>query len=126
MRRFFALAALLFVSAGPARASEADWPLLAVARDGDCRLEVTGNGQIFLIAATGLLPGEGGRYSVTNGDMKPIDWRIAASQGGRFARFYMPFRWHRDGGTLAVAVDTDSCRVSAVLPWRRAVPHVIE
>lgn len=123
--RLLALLALLAAPgsllAAPAGAAEGDWPVLAFAQDRDCRLEVTGNGQIFLIAASGLGDGAHGRYSVTNGDMQPIDWTITATPGGRIARYYKPFRWHREGGQVSVTVETARCRVSASFPWKRGI-----
>jgi hypothetical protein len=104
----------------------AAWPTVAAARDGDCALEVTGNGKFFLIAATGLGAGQEARYRLSNGDMKPIDWSIRASDGGRFARYYLPFRWGHageriEGGLVAVSVATPDCAVSATFPWKRGI-----
>lgn len=109
-----------------ARPLDADWPVVAAARDGDCALEVTGNGRVYLISATGLGAGQQGRYQLSNGDMVPIDWSIKAGGDGRFARYYMPFRWHRQGGTVEVTVTTPDCAMSASFPWQRVGVRVID
>jgi hypothetical protein len=106
---------------GPAAAQiDSNWPEVAYASDGRCAISVTGNGQTYRIGITGLEPGEAGRYLLTNGDMTPIDWSIRADGNGGFARYYLPFRWHRDGGTVSVSVTTADCAVTAAFPWRRA------
>lgn len=105
---------------------DADWPVVASARDGDCALEVTGNGRVYLVSATGLGAGQQGRYQLSNGDMAPIDWSIKAGGDGRFARYYMPFRWHRQGGTVEVAVNTPDCQLTAAFPWQRVGVRVID
>lgn len=109
-----------------ARPLDADWPVVASARDGDCGLEVTGNGRVYLIAATGLGAGQQGRYQLSSGDMTPIDWSIKAGGDGRFARYYMPFRFHRDGGLVEVTIATPDCAMTASFPWRRAGIRVID
>ncbi|MEA3263431.1 MAG: hypothetical protein U9R07_08095 [Pseudomonadota bacterium] len=112
------LAALLV--AGPAAAmADSDWPVLAEASDADCALTITGNGRFVLIAAEGLGEGSPARYQLRNGDMKPIDWSVRADAAGRFARYYVPFRWGQRGGTVQVEVISDSCRLSASFPWER-------
>ena len=95
------------------------WPELARSEEGDCRLVVTGNGRFYRIAATGLGPGAPGRYRLTNGDMTPIDWQVRADGTGTFARFYLPFRWHRRGGSVAVSIASERCTLSASFPWER-------
>ena len=100
------------------------WSEVARARDGDCRMTITGNGRFYRVAATGLAPGERGRFVLTNGGMTPLDWSVRADAGGGFARYYLPFRWHRAGDTVAVALDTPSCGISASFDWRRAEPVV--
>ncbi|MBS0483383.1 MAG: hypothetical protein JSR96_14810 [Proteobacteria bacterium] len=129
MRPSFLCAALgagvLAGGPGPAAAAlDSDWPVLASDDDGDCRLTVTGNGKVFLIAATGLGAGEAARYQLANGTMRPIDWAVTASDGGRFARYYVPFRagdadGRIEGGQVQVSISTAACTVSAAFPWRR-------
>lgn len=106
--------------AAAARPADADWPEVAAASDGRCSLSITGNGQIYRIAISGFEPGEAGRYVLTNGDMAPLDWTIRADGSGTIARYYMPFRWSRYGGTVNVAVSGADCSVAASFPWRRA------
>lgn len=120
----FALGAALQPAA--ARPLDAAWPIVASVRNGDCALEVTGNGQVYLISATGLSAGQRGRYQLSNGDMTPIDWSIKAGGDGRFARYYMPFRFHREGGMVDVTISTPDCAVTASFPWRRAGIRVID
>ncbi|MFM5886469.1 MAG: hypothetical protein ACKOQ3_14275 [Novosphingobium sp.] len=119
---------LATASAAPASGAPlgADWPVVAAASDGDCALEVTGNGKIFLIAATGLGAGTAGRYRISNGDMVPIDWTITATGGGRLARYYLPFRWGHageriEGGRVEVSIATADCSVRAAFPWKRGI-----
>ena len=123
-----AVLALVVSAANPASAAAigSDWPVLAAAQDGDCALEITGNGKIFLISATGLGEGASGRYQISNGDMVPIDWSVRASGGGQVARYYMPFRWGHGGeriagGTIDVRVTTKACALSASFPWQRGI-----
>ncbi|MBS0475831.1 MAG: hypothetical protein JSR28_11920 [Proteobacteria bacterium] len=128
-----AIFAVLAASALPAGAAspQADWPVIASAQDGNCALEVTGNGKFFLIAATGLGAGEDARYRIENGGMKPIDWTVRASDGGRFARYYLPFHWGQGGdriagGLVAVSVSSGTCSLNATFPWRRGGVRVID
>lgn len=123
-RTLAALLTLLAVAGPVSAAIDADWAEVATASDGQCTLTVTGNGQAYRIAVSGLEPGAAGRYFLTNGNMKPIDWTIRADGNGTFARYYMPFRWGERGGTVGVAVDADDCSVSASFPWRRAEVRV--
>ena len=119
------LVILASVALGSAAASAAEpvdagWPQLARTRDGACALSVTGNGQFARIAATGLGTDAPGRMLLTNGDMKPLAWTIRASGDGGFARYYLPFRWHHDGGEVTVAVASAGCAVSTRFAWTRA------
>ena len=99
---------------------DADWSEVARDRDGDCRLVVTGEGRFFRLAATGLAPGERARLYVANGDMKPLGWTVRADGNGAFARYYLPFRWHRGGDTVAVSLNGGGCELFAAFDWRRA------
>lgn len=111
-------------SAHAASPRDGDWPVVAEAADGDCALVITGNGQFYRVAATGLGPGASGRYVLQNGDMTPIDWAIRADDQGGFARYYLPFRWHRQGGTVTVTVTRPGCALTAAFPWQRATVAV--
>ena len=115
---FVANAGLAVTPAGGAVDSQ--WSEVVRAEEGDCTLTVTGNGKAYRIAATGLGSGAQGRYRLSNGDMVPIDWTIRADGEGEFARYYLPFRWHRRGGTVAVEVATPRCTISAAFEWVRA------
>ena len=113
------LAASAAAAAGPV---DSAWPEVARAEDGDCALSVTGNGQFYRIAASGLGAGASGRLFLSNGDMKPLDWTIRASGNGGFARYYLPFRWNRDGGDVLVSVESARCTISTGFAWQRARP----
>lgn len=122
MRRIALGSALVACSlaAAPARAAlDQHWPEIASDRDGECRLEVTGTGRIFRLAAYGLGDGASGRYIVTNGAMTPLDWSIRANPSGSFARYYMPFRFGSRGDVVTVAVQSDRCDLSVSFPWTR-------
>lgn len=109
--------------AGAATAVEpidSGWTEVARSRDGDCRLSVTGNGQFYRIAATGLGANAPGRMVLANGDMNPLDWTVRAADDGGFARYYLPFRWHRTGGDVRVSVESARCNLTASIAWQRA------
>ena len=111
------LAASAVTAAGPV---DTDWPEVARTEAGDCTLSVTGNGQFYRIAASGLGAAAPGRFTLANGDMKPLDWTIRATGDGGFARYYLPFRWHRDGGDVLVSLQSARCNLSASFAWQRA------
>ena len=121
MKRVIAL--VFAVVAAPLPAAEpieAGWSEVARDRDGDCQMSVTGEGRFFRIAARGLGSGEPARFSLSNGDMKPIAWTVRADDQGAFARYYLPFRWHRDGDTVAVSLASGKCELFAAFDWQRA------
>ncbi len=119
------LALSLAASAATAAAPvDSGWPEVARAEDGDCTLSVTGNGQVYRIAASGLGAGATGRFFLSNGDMKPLDWTIRATGDGGFARYYLPFRWNRNGGDVLVSVDSARCNISTGFAWQRVQPVV--
>ncbi|QGN54709.1 hypothetical protein [Novosphingobium sp. Gsoil 351] len=125
MFKLFAIASILASSLAGATASAAEpvdsgWSEVARAKDGDCVLRVIGNGQFYRIAASGLGSGAAGRMVLANGDMKPLDWTIRAASNGGFARYYLPFRWHREGGDVLVSVATARCALSTSFAWQRA------
>lgn len=109
------------LAVAPAAAAPIDeaWPLVSRVDDGDCTLEVRSNGRIYRIVADGLGSRADGRFRLTNDDMRPLDWSIEATESGRFARYYMPFRWHVRGGTVRVSVDSARCRLSTAFDWQR-------
>ncbi|WP_296675419.1 hypothetical protein [Novosphingobium sp.] len=113
-------------SAAQAAPIGSDWPVIASVRDGDCALQITGNGKIFLIAATGLKPEQTGRYQIASGDMRPIDWNVRVTNDGRAVRYYLPFRWGQageriDGGVVDVVVTAPGCALNASFPWKRII-----
>ena len=114
-----ALAALALPAVPALAAIDSGWAEVANAKSDDCELSVTGNGRTYRIDVTGLGAGTAARYRLRNGDMKPLDWLVRADAGGRFARYYVPFRWHRRGGTVQVAVDSGRCNLSASFDWTR-------
>ena len=115
------LALSLAASAAPAAAPiDSAWPEVARAQDGNCALSVTGNGRFYRIVASGLGADAPGRLFLANGDMKPLDWTIRAAGDGGFARYYLPFRQHRDGGEVLVSVESERCSVATTFAWRRA------
>ena len=99
---------------------DAQWPEVARARDGDCELSVTGNRRFYRIEASGLGSQAPARFLLSNGDMKPLDWSIRAAGDGGFARYYLPFRWHRSGGQILVSVQSERCDLAATFAWQRA------
>ena len=111
------LAASAATAAGPV---DSGWPEVARAEDGDCALSVTGNGQFYRIAASGLGADAPGRLFLANGDMKPLEWTIRATGNGGFARYYLPFRWNRAGGDVLVSVEIARCTISTGFAWQRA------
>lgn len=99
---------------------DANWPEVARVQDGDCELSVTGNGRFYRIAASGLGADAPGRFFLSNGDMKPLDWSIRSTSNGEFARYYLPFRWHRDGGDVLVSLESARCNLTTSFAWQRA------
>ena len=125
MIRPLALAPILALSLGASSASAAGpvdsgWLEVARVEDGECALRVTSNGQFYRIAASGLGAGAAGRLFLSNGDMKPLDWTIRATGDGGFARYYLPFRWNREGGNVLVSVESARCSVTTGFAWQRA------
>ena len=125
MIRHIALAPILALSlaaSAPAAADPIDsaWPEVARAQDGDCALSVTGNGRFYRIAASGLGADSPGRFFLSNGDMKPLDWSIRAAGDGGFTRYYLPFRWHRAGGDVLISVQSERCDLRTTFAWQRA------
>ena len=121
--RLVVLAGLMAVGsdgAGAVTPVDAGWDEIARSSNGDCEMVVTGNGRFYRIAVSGLGAGEGARYRLSNGDMKPIDWQVRADSSGRFARYYVPFRALRQGGEVDVTLAGSSCSVGASFAWQRA------
>lgn len=114
-------AALILAAQTPAAGAEVGdrWPLLAFASDDDCQLAISSSGRAMQIRAFGLIPGETLRFTILNGDMKPIRQALRASDNGALIRYYLPFRLNRDDGLVDVTVEGARCRLGASAPWTR-------
>jgi hypothetical protein len=95
------------------------WQQVDYAEDGDCRAEVKGNGQFYRIAGAGLRPGEVVNFYLANEDIRPVEYRIVADADGAWRKFYVPFLWNRDGGTVFVELQSASCRLTLAFDWTR-------
>ena len=120
------LAALGALS-GPAAAldeivAERGWQQVDYVEDGDCRAEVRGNGQFYRIAGSGLEPGEAVSFRLANADVRPVEYRIVADSDGAWRQFYVPFLWHREGGTVLVDLQSESCSLALSFEWARRRP----
>jgi hypothetical protein len=120
------LAALGALS-GPAAAldeivAERGWDQVDYVEDGDCRAEVRGNGQFYRIAQAGLRPGEVVYLHLVNEGIKPVEYRLVADSDGAWRQFYVPFLWHRDGGTVRVDLQSASCSQNLSFDWIRRRP----
>jgi hypothetical protein len=109
---------------GPAAAldeivGERGWRQVDYVEDGDCRAEVRTNGQFYRIAQQGLRPGEVVYFHLRNADVRPVEHRFVANGDGAWREFYVPFLWHRDGGTVWVDLQSTSCRQNLSFEWRR-------
>ena len=121
-RIFIFLAAAIVTGSSAASATLAErFPLLAFDRVAGCELQLAGNGRIVEIRASGMIPGEALAFTLTNGDMKPIEWQVFADGAGRWQKTYLPFRFGRDGGTVQASISAARCSLSASLPWIRGV-----
>ena len=122
------LAAMAAVAlSGPAVAldeivAQRGWAQVDYTEAGQCRAEVRSNGQFYRIAGAGLEPGEVVSFRLANGDVKPVEYRIVADADGAWRKFYLPFLWHRDGGTVVVDLDSASCNLALSFDWERRKP----
>ena len=112
---------------GPASAwdeivAQRGWAQVDYTEAGNCRAEVRSNGQFYRIAGAGLEPGEVVSFHLANGDVKPVEYRIVADSDGAWRKFYVPFLWHRDGGTVVVDLDSASCNLALSFDWERRKP----
>lgn len=134
MGRITVLAALpiaLAAAAPPPRHQITDdWPSLASSEDGECALEIIGNGKFMQLRASGLEPGAAAHLHITNTAMKPIDWQVRADAKGRWSQLYIPFLWSGGdgtvrnrprGGSVAVTLAAATCTMSASAPWRSEI-----
>jgi len=95
------------------------WQQVDYVEDGDCRAEVRTNGQFYRIAQEGLQPGEEVHFYLANEDIKPVQYRFVANEDGAWREFYVPFLWNRDGGTVFVELQSESCSQRLVFDWKR-------
>ena len=114
----------------PRRMIEDSWPRLADNADGDCKLEIIGNGKFMRIRVKGLLPSEQAHFGLTNLSIKPIDWQIRGDARGEWSLIYLPMIWgngdgttrtEQSGGTVDVTVVSARCSLSATAPWVREI-----
>ena len=117
--RLAALLACVASASAPAATIGDSWPLLAANRAGDCALTIASAGHVMQLRASGLIPGEAVRFVLTNGDMKPIMYTAFADPDGGLMRYYLPFRFGRDGGTVEVSIAAARCTVSSAAAWNR-------
>ena len=113
--------------AGPAAALDEivaarGWSQVDYAEQGDCRAEVRTNGQFYRIAGQGVRPGEVVDFQLRNADVGPVEYRIAANSDGAWRKFYVPFLWGRDGGTVSVDLQSASCDLDLSFEWSRRQP----
>ena len=70
----------------------------------------------------GLQPGEEVGFHLQNEDIKPVHYRVVANSDGMWRKFYVPFLWHRDGGTVHVDLQSASCSLALSFDWTRRQP----
>ena len=116
-----AAAALALASSAASATLAERFPLLAFDRAAGCELQLAGNGRVVEIRASGMIAGEALAFTLTNGDMPPIEWQVFADGAGRWQKLYLPFRFGRDGGTMRASISAARCSLSATLPWTRDV-----
>ena len=110
--------------AGPAAAldeivAQRGWTQVDYTEAGDCRAEVRSNGQFYRVAGAGLQPGEVVSFHLQNADIRPVEYRIVADSDGAWRQFYVPFVWHREGGTVSVDLRSASCDLALSFEWSR-------
>lgn len=124
------LGALTAAPTAAARSITDNWPLLSSERDGDCTLEIVGNGKFMVINATGLAPGASAHFGLTNATMKPIDWTIRANAKGSWQLIFLPLMWgtadgtvrpYAKSGTVRANLAGQRCQVAASAPWTREI-----
>lgn len=98
------------------------WARVDYIEAGNCRAEVRSNGQFYRIAAAGLQPGEVVTFHLANADVRPVLARVVADSDGDWERVYLPFLWHRDGGTVSINLDSPSCSLKLAFGWARRQP----
>ena len=123
MSAMLLMAAILSASAAPLTAANPGAPVLIDKdRAEGCGLTIADAGKAFLVRATGLIPGESYRFTLTNGDMQPVDFAAYANGEGSFVHYYAPFRFGRSGGVVRVRIAAANCTLAVAAPWSRSVP----
>jgi hypothetical protein len=64
-------------------------------------------------------PGEQANFTLSNGDMWPIERSVNADGEGVWTDYYIPFRWGEAGGTVNAALSSESCDVALSFDWTR-------
>ena len=98
--------------------------LLDAARSHGCTLTLADAGTSLLIRAGGLVPGESYRFTLTNGDMKPVDFAAYANGEGRLIQYYTPFRFGQPGGLVQIRLAAANCTLDVAAAWTRQVPVI--
>ncbi|MCT2558090.1 hypothetical protein N0B51_03760 [Tsuneonella sp. YG55] len=86
----------------------------------ECTGEVGTNGKFYVISASGFAPDERALLTITNGDMRPLERTVRIDSRGRWQDYYIPFRYNRAGGPVAVTIAGEDCVVPLAFTWRRA------
>ena len=68
------------------------WERVAFTESEPCEAEVGTNGRFYIIAVYGMEPGERARFTLSNGDMRPIQREVTADNSGISTNYYAPFR----------------------------------
>ena len=110
--------------AAPAYAAPGDARMLDLDRSGGCELSIASAGKAMLLRASGLIPGETYRFTLTNGDMKPVAFSAYADSQGGLIQYYIPFRLNRDGDTVRVNIAAARCSLAAQADWNRGVATI--
>jgi hypothetical protein len=120
-RLIIAALALTSLAASAQASIQSRWPLLAFAQEAGCELEIGGNGKFIEVRASGLIPGEGLRFTLANGDMQPVNLRAFANGKGQWQQLYIPFRFGQTGGTVTASLNASRCTMAASVPWSRGI-----
>ena len=99
------------------------WPTVDAAQGDGCAGEVQGNGKIFRISGRGFVPGNAVYFHLENEDIVPVEYTDAADGEGRWSRYYVPFLWHHDGGTVTVDIASGRCTLHLSFPWAPEDPN---
>lgn len=96
--------------------SESLGPVVAEAWDGRCHMVVTGEGQVFAVHVSGLVPGEPLEVESTSDGETLRGSRVARSDG-TFGGALFPAVLGKSSGIEAFTVTTARCRVSVSFHW---------